>query len=252
MPVSVNALVLAGRAASDALRDYAAARCKALVDINGKPMIQYVIDGLSASARVERVLVVGPRADLAAAISGSKVQLADDGDGIVENIRIGARLLPSDQPILIAGSDIPLLTAEVVDAFLDMCQQRQADLYYPIVERSVSERKYPLVRRTYVTLREGVFTGGNIFLIAPWIVEPVAPKAAAFIARRKSPLQLSRMLGFGFVLRLLLKQLTIAELEARIGALWGVRGAAVIFPLPEVGIDVDKPDDLQLVRAVLR
>lgn len=250
--MGVNALVLAGRTPPDALREFTSASSKALIDVNGKPMLQYVVDGLASSERVERVLVVGPRQELSNAVSGAKLSFVEDAGDIVENIRVGAKVLGGSASILIATSDIPLIDAKVIDGFLDLCAAREADLFYPIVERSDGERKYPLVQRTYVALKEGVFTGGNVFLIAPWIVEPVAPKVQAFIARRKSPLQLSRLLGLGFVLKLLLKQLTIPELEAKMSALWGVRAAAIRCPWPEIGLDVDKPADLQLVRAALR
>lgn len=250
--MGVNALVLAGHGPPDALREYTSASNKALIDVNGKPMLQYVVDALTRADRVERVVVVGPRQDLSAAIAGPNLAFVDDAGDIVENIRAGARALGAAAPILIATSDIPLIEPRVIEGFLDLCATLSADLYYPIVERSQGERKYPLVQRTYVTLKEGVFTGGNVFLVSPQIVEPVAPRVRKFIERRKSPLGLSRLLGLGFVLKLLLKQLTIPELEAKISQVWGVRAAAVRCPWPEIGLDVDKPADLQLVRAALR
>lgn len=250
--MAVNALVLAGRTNSDALREYTQTASKALIDINGKPMIRYVVDSLTTVPDVQRVVVVGPVDELAGVVSGDKVTLVPDGEGIVDNVRRGARQLPPHEPILIATSDIPLLTPEVVQHFLAQCQARPADLYYSIVEKSASERKYPLVKRTYVALQDGTFTGGNLFLVYPSVIEQVAPKAEAFIEQRKSPLQLARLLGFQFVLKLILRLLTIADLEERVSTLWGVRGAAIVSPHPEIGIDVDKPADLQLVRAALR
>ncbi len=250
--MAANALVLAGRTDTDSLRSFTDASSKALVDINGKPMIHYVLTALRQSGRIGRIVVVGPTQELRNSVAEHQAELLDDGSSIIENIKIGARRLPADERMLIATSDIPLLTAPVVDAFLGLCDARQADLYYPIVEKSVNERKYPLVKRTYVALQEGVFTGGNVFVVEPWIVEPVAPKVENFIANRKNPLALARLLGPVFILKLLLKLLTIPELEAKISSLWGIRGAAVVCPHPEIGIDVDKPSDLQLVRAALK
>lgn len=127
-----------------------------------------------------------------------------------------------------------------------------ADLYYPIVDKRVGELKYPVVKRTYVNLREGVFTGGNLFLVNPEIVEHTAPRVRKFLDYRKNPLKMVTLLGFSFLLRyLVLKNLTLSELEQKVSDMWAIRGAVIVSPWPEVGIDVDKPSDLQLARAVL-
>lgn len=249
--MAVNAMVLAGRATGDALKEYTRGSSKALIDINGKPMIQYVTDALTAARQVDEIIIVGAKDELQGTLNGDRLRIIEGGESIVENIKIAARELPADQRILIATSDIPLITGEIVDAFIAQCQNRKADMYYPIVEKSVNERKYPLVKRTYAGLQEGTFTGGNLTLIEPWIVEPCAPKVKRFIDNRKNVLKLSALLGLPFILKLLLKMLTIAELEAKISTLWGIKAAAVVSPFPEIGIDVDKPSDLQLVRAAL-
>ena len=249
--MAVNAMVLAGRATGDALREYTQGSSKALIDIKGKPMIQYVTDALSAATRVKEIVIVGARDELEGVLTGDKLKVIEGGDSIVENIRIAAQELPTDKRILIATSDIPLITGEIVDAFILQCENRQADMYYPIVEKSVNESKYPLVKRTYAALQEGTFTGGNLTLIQPWIVEPCAPKVKRFIENRKNVLKLSALLGLPFILKLILKMLTIPELETKISSLWGIKAAAIISPFPEIGIDVDKPSDLQLVRAAL-
>lgn len=247
-----NALVLAGGQAGADLQAYAGISNKALIDVNGKPMIRYVVEALAAAEHVADIVVIGPPAELGPALDGLSVEIVPDAGNMIDNIRAGAARLPHNRPILISSSDIPLLTGPVVDSFLALCFKRPADLYYSIVEREVNERKYPLVKRTYVTLAEGTFTGGNLFMVDPAIVEPVAPKAREFIANRKRPFVMARLLGLGFLLKLVLRVLSIPELEAKIGKLWGVRGAAIICPYPEIGVDVDKPDDVQLVRAALR
>jgi hypothetical protein len=84
------------------------------------------------------------------------------------------------------------------------------------------------------------------------MVDEAAPKVKRFLDYRKSPLKLAGLLGWTFLIRyLLLKNLKMHELEAKISNMLGIRGAVIVCPWPEVGIDVDKPSDLQLARAVL-
>lgn len=75
---------------------------------------------------------------------------------------------------------------------------------------------------------------------------------AQAVAMRKNPLKLSRLLGFKFILKLLFNRLSMAEIEERVRLILGFRGVAVVSPYPEVGIDVDKPQDLALVEETFR
>ena len=250
--MKVNAVVLAGRAPGDALGQQVWASSKALIDINGKPMIHYVVQGLASSAAVDQIIVIGPRRELAPVVAGPRVRVIEDGGkNLIDNICIANRELSQDIPLLVATSDIPLITGAIIDAYLELCQHADADFYYPIVERSVNEEKYPLVRRTYAALQEGTFTGGNVALVRPEIIERTAPKALTFMENRKNVVRLALLLGLPFLFKLVLKRLTIPELEARISRLWDLRAKAIVCPFPEIGIDVDKPSDLQLARAAL-
>ena len=48
-----------------------------------------------------------------------------------------------------------------------------------------------------------------------------------------------------------MRSLTLKEAEAKLSNIFGIKGAVIISPYPEVGIDVDKPGDLLLVREKL-
>lgn len=249
----MNAVVLAGSSGGGALEQTLRTNNKALIEISGRPMAQYVIDALRRVPEVKEIRVVGPVDDLRPRLSGEGVTFHPAGPDLIDNLLGAVLALPKNEEVLIVTSDAPLLTPAVIARFLAQCRQREADFYYPIVERKVSEARYPLAKRTYVALREGAFTGGNLMLLGnPALAEEVAPRVRQFFANRKSPLKLAGLLGWWFVLKLLLKIATIPELERQVSSLWGLRGAAIQSPDPEIGIDVDKPSDLQLVRAVLR
>lgn len=250
--MAVNVILLAGAANTGPLKDVSPVSNEALIDIGGKPMVQYVIDGLRQSKEVQRIAIVAPPGELEPHVRGENLEFVPSTGHIISNILAAARTLPKDQELLIATSDIPLINGEIIDGLIALCRQKPADLYYPIVEKGVGESKYPYVKRTYVSLREGIFTGGNLFLVNPAVVESVAPRAYKFLDYRKNPMKMVTLLGLGFLLRyLIFKNLTLTELEAKISNMWAIRGAVVVCPWPEVGIDVDKPSDLQLARAVL-
>lgn len=250
--MAVHVVLLAGAANVGPLKDVSPVANEALIDIGGKPMIQYVVDGLRQSREVERIVIVAPPGEVEPHVHGDRLEYVASTGTIVDNIVAAASTLPLDTEILIATCDIPLITGEMIDGFIGLCRQTEADLYYPIVERSVGEAKYPVVKRTYVSLREGTFTGGNLFLVNPSVITATAPRVRKFLDYRKNPLKLAGLLGYTFLIRyMLLKNLRLKELEQKVSDMWGLKGAVLICPWPEIGIDVDKPSDLQLARAVL-
>ena len=72
------------------------------------------------------------------------------------------------------------------------------------------------------------------------------------ISLRKSPIGLCRMLGLKFVMKFLMRSLTLKEAEEKVcRLLGGIKGVVVISKHPEVGVDVDKPDDYELALKII-
>jgi CTP:molybdopterin cytidylyltransferase MocA len=234
----MNALVLAGRRAADGDTYEAAVR------ISGRPMVEYVVRALYDHPAVDRVRVVGPT------VAWPGVESLPGGQSLWESVERGLAGWDPDERVLVATGDIPLLTTAVVDEFLRLAP-REGDMVYPVVPRAVVEACLPGVRRTYVRLSEGVFTGGNLFLVRPRVVPRVRDRAERLVAHRKAPWRLAQDLGGFFLLRFLLGRLSLAAVEETARRYLGITGAAVVFPHAEVGIDVDKPSDLERVRGAL-
>lgn len=246
--MKVEAIVLAGAANAGKLQDVSDVDYEALITVAGRPMVHYVLDALKGAPSIERVILVAPRAalDRLGALGG--VETVEGGASMVENLRRGIERMRSREFALVVTSDIPMLHPEAVEDFLRRCRERSADIYYSIVAKESNEAKFPGVARTYVRLKDGVFTGGNLALVKPEVVHACEPMIAQAVAMRKNPLKLSRLLGVKFIVKLLFNQLTLAEIEERVYKILGFRGVGVVSPYPEVGIDVDKPQDLELVE----
>ncbi len=254
----VDAVVMAGRLNDGALKDASDAICEALIDINGRPMIDYVISALEQAIEVERIVVIGP-GDHLASLLGQRVTLVEAGSTITENLRRGVAALARRRggrteyirPVLICSGDVPFVTGQSISRFLELCAKREAVVYYPIIPRAACDEKFPGVKRTYVTLKEGTFTGGNLFLVNPSAMGDLLRVMESFFAARKNPLKLARLLGFGILARLLLGRLSFRDVERVFIKLFGQPGVAIPCDCPEIGVDVDKPSDLALAREVL-
>lgn len=247
----MDAIILAGAKNTGALREASDSPFEASIPIWGRPLLDYVVRPLAAVGEMERLAIVGPEDCLSPDLRPAVWQIVPFGHSMVENLRRGLAALAPRDKVLVVTADIPLITAEAIKDFLARCRGREADVYYPVVERGPIEARFPGVKRTYATLREGTFTGGNIILLAPEVVEQHLATIEQAVAARKKPLQMARLLGVFYLFKLVCGRLSIREIEQRIEEQLHFKGAAIITPYAEIGIDVDKPSDLALVRQAL-
>ena len=248
-------MVLAGQRNRGSLAAADPEPWEALLPIAGRPMLAYVVEALAASGLVHAVRVVGPPVGEGLLADGAacRVDLIPPQNTLWDNLDLGLSSVDRSQPALVVTGDIPLLTGETVRAFADAAAAVDAaagglDIVYPLIPRAVVERTYPEVHRTYFRLREGVFTGGNVFWVRPAALSGLRDRAERLLAHRKSPGKLAGDIGWGVLARYVLRRLSLAEVERVAGRLLSVRGAGLVFPHAEVGVDVDKQSDLELVR----
>lgn len=229
-------------------------RPKPLLPIAGKPMVTHVVEALAAVRGVRQVLVVGlGEADLGySAVPAQHLPPAGD---LVANVAAGfahaTQHYPAVEAVLYSSCDVPLLTPAILDAFVEECFSTDHELYCPVVERSVMERRFPSSRRSYVHLLEGDFTSGDVLLLRAGLTVGRLQLLGDLRRQRKHPLRQARAIGLGTLLKLVTGRLSLAEAEACVCRALEVRGRAVPFPHAEVGMDVDEPFQLEIVRAEL-
>jgi GTP:adenosylcobinamide-phosphate guanylyltransferase len=248
------ALILAGGLKPELVSQQRVIVEDALIRIGNRYMVEYVVDALQGSPYIKEIIVAGPLRELGEIYKhSSSVKIIGNGETTIQSFIHAFKLTPPDtRQILAVTSDLPLLTSEAVNHFLQTCQDLEGDFFYPIIRREVNEGKYPGVKRTYVHLKEGVFTGGNLLLVKPQVVEKCVCEAEELVRLRKKPLSLAAHLSWRLLLRYMLGRLSIKDAEKEVSKLLGgVKGVGVISPYPEVGIDVDKLSDLALVEKVL-
>lgn len=246
----VDALVLAGSRNDGPLKQCSSVPYEAMITIGRKTMVEYVIDALRNSKRVDRIVVVGP-SDVPGFCSREDVTVIKAQGKLMENVSRGVQCLPGAKRVLLATCDIPLITTQAIEDFLDRCGNRSAQFYYPVIPREVVEKSFFDTRRTYVTFKEGDFTGGNLFLIDPGAVNRCMEIGQQLVDARKSPFRISKLMGVPFLLRFMLRMVSLKEAEEKASDLLGIEGVVVVTAFPEVGVDVDKPCDLELVSKVL-
>lgn len=247
--MAVDVVILAGARNKGPLKEVSPIEHEALIEIGEVPMVEYVIRAVNQAKLTGKVSVVGPARELKESIQEKVDYIIEAGDTMKENITRGINVLDEQDFILLMTSDIPLVTAEIIDDFISTClEDKEADIYYPIIPKEENVAKYPNVKRTYFHLVEGVFTGGNMVLMNPAIVDGAADIINKTFSLRKKPWKLSQLLGMKFIFKFVIRHLSITEIEEKVSKITGYKGHFMITQYPEIGFDVDKPSDLTLIR----
>lgn len=247
--MKIDAVVLAGRENTGKLAAESQERFEANIDIAGKPMVKYILDTLAALPRVGDVYLIGPVEGLKV-YESETVKLVEPGRSLFDNVQIGLAKVQTEYA-LICASDIPLVTPAILDDLLDRCLESGADFCYPVSSKEDCDKVFPGVERTYVALKEGTFTGGNVFFVRKDAVQNAWPMVNKMIEYRKKPLKMAGVLGVGLLVKLVLKVAKVSEFEKRVGDLLNLKPKAILNASPEIGVDVDKPSDLTLCRRIL-
>ncbi len=247
----LNALILAGTKKKGPLEIAENVNNKALIMLDSRPMIEYIVDVLNNSENIDKILVVGPKNELLPYIGEKVEEILNPGNSILENMEIGLNYFNSTENLLLITSDIPLITAEAIDEFLRICTTRKACIGYPIITKEKIIKKYPETERTYVKMKEGIFCGGNITFFKPDVFFQNKKLIKELFENRKATWKYAKILGLKFILKFLFKTLTLEEVEKRVTDILGYNSIAVMVSYPEIMIDLDKLSDLKLIRNCL-
>lgn len=253
----MDVIVMAGGVPGqkDALYAVTQGGYKAMLEVAGKPMIQWVLDALSESPSIQRVAVVGLPPLTALDCEKPLIMLANTGE-IVENVRAGAVELAKHNPdgakVLILSADLPALKAEMVEWLVGQIEASDHDLYGFVLNRKSVEAFNCGEQRVYAHLKDAEVcladAAGLLTSFANRVEHPLWQK---LIEVRQSPTRQAALLGYDVLFLLMLRQLKLKEAEAAINRRLGVNATAIPCPYPELALDVDRPRDLEVLNDLL-
>ena len=246
--MSFSALVLAGtRPGGDPLARQAGAAHKALIELEGEPMLARVVAALreSGAARVAVSCDEGPVARLARRLGCIVTLPAAGPSGSVATAfeTLGA-------PLLVTTADHALLRPAWVHELIEGTPAH-SDFSLMLARREAIERAAPGSKRTYLRFADGHWSGCNLFFLQT----PAAGRALMLWrqveADRKRPWRIVARLGPGMLLAYLGGRLTLAAGIDRLAGKLGLRATLVPARDGLAAVDVDKPADLEQARALL-
>jgi len=252
----MDAMVTAGGIpqVDEPLYEYTKGSPKALLDVAGKPMVQWVLDAISKSAKVERVVLIGLEEDSGLTCTKPITYMPNQG-AMIENIRTGVKRVleinPAARHILIVSSDIPSITGEMVDWVVGKALETDDDVYYNVITRQTMEATFPGSKRSFTKLKDIEVCGGDMNVIRAMTAATNEELWKRIIAARKSVFKQAALIGYGTLILFLLRQITMEGAIKRVCKRLNIKGRAIVCPYAEVGMDVDKPHQLEMLRAYI-
>ena len=244
---------MAGALNQGDLCQYSSQKYEALIELQGKPMVEYVVRETQKAERIDNIVVVGPD-ELAVELPGSllqDLQLVTSENSLLRNVQKGVEKLDGQGYVLLMTGDIPLIRSWIIDEFikasLPLTAKKTYEVFYPLISIESCYQKYPGTVRTSFSLAEGEFTAGNLIVIKREILPSLLGLLEKLVSWRKKPVKLVRLLGFVCLLKYIFGSLAIQDIEKRIKEITDVSLKGMVMEFPEIGFDIDKQKDLEYI-----
>ncbi len=235
---------------------------KALLTVNGTPLIRYPLKALRESHYVRDICVVGSRTDLTGAVGDPSVAFTPPGESLLNSIIAGLSF-HRDRPIVLATTaDLALLTGPIVDAFVEACAATptvfRTNLFICVVRKENFTGPFAQVDKIMGHFRDGTFCHGSVMLVLPALLDEAVAmeRINAVYAGRKgaisSALAFGARVGLAFLIGVhLLHLVTIRQMAAIASRRFQIGLVPIPIPHPKVALDVDEPADYRLVSEIL-
>ena len=245
-----NLIVLAG-GEQRSLCEVTGHENKSQIPIHGVPMVGWVLDAFRRSGAVSEIVVAGPQElEALPCMKGVRKRVHGGGSALESLVNavgyVKARLSSEEvhRGYLISFGDAVFLTKDVILEMVTNIENSDADIVLHYVERDIFAEAGLSVKRTFIPMGEGKYTGTTIYYVRRFrdilscIVQIVQLRKY-----RKQPSKLLETLGCA--------KKTMREIEAHLSEALSVSVKIFSIARPEAGMDVDKPADLELARTWL-
>lgn len=228
-------------------------RC--LIELLGKPMVQWVIDALDASNAAAELYLSGLTQD--SGITAAKpLHFIPDQGGMFENIRKGVLQATQDHPerskVLVVSGDIPAIQPKMVDWVANnVANNPEQWVYYTVIPEKIMDERFPNANRSYIRLKKMAFCGGDLHAVDKRFFDNERPVWHELTRARKQPLKQAWMIGVDTLLLIALRMITLEGTVKKVCQRLDLKGKAFPSPYAEMGMDADKPHQLAILRKYL-
>lgn len=251
-----TAIILAGeRPEGDPLAEHCNVPYKALIKLDGKSMLAYVAEALLTSSHIGKIVIMAqdPKAlitdEILSLVKEGRIEFVESNDGIATSVDSIAGTEIAPWPVLVTTADNALLTPEIVGSFLNGHDDQ--DVTVGVVARDTVLAAYPQTQRTWLKFRCGAYSGANLFALHSDASRSALTLWSSVEQDRKKSWKIFAKFGPWLMLRSISRTIGFKDAMSAAGDRLSLRAQPVEIAIAEAAIDVDKPDDLELVDEIL-
>lgn len=224
---------------------------KALIELNKRPMISYIIETLDNSECVKSITIFGLNENQISIKTKKPITYLEGGNTLFNTITKALEyyknLSPSPKYVMSVSSDIPLITPQMINNIYDSIDwSKDIELYYNVVWAKKVRELYPEITKIPLTLKEGDIYIGDIHIYSPHVLDDEKRINAlkSIMGDRKNFFAAVKLISIKFIAKYKFKKLKFSEFGLRIHKLFNLKGG-VILGYPETCIDLDYVSDLE-------
>ncbi len=144
-----------------------------------------------------------------------------------------------------------MLSPASIDWVINKSLESDHDLYYCVIDQKVMEAQYPESGRSYTQLKDINVCGGDFAILKLSLYTSTPQFWGKIVRARKSSFRQSALIGIDILLLLVLRRLTFNKIVQKVTRRLKIKGQGLICPYAELGMDIDKPHQLELARKEL-
>lgn len=215
---------------------------------------------IGGSSSLARTLIAVAGADLAncVTVSGEDVhphvshgQTAHEGNGAIDNIRIGLSALEPCDAILMLPADTPFMTPEMLQQFCDGVASRILSpdwLAVGLARAQEFQNQFPELPSDSIRLKEGRFVSGALYAATPTAFGQALDLVTRLRDSRKSQFSLVQKLGLLNLIRYFLGQADLTMAERVLTQTLGADAIIVTDCHPATCLDFDSASEYLAIR----
>lgn len=258
-----HTILLSGDRPGDALAQVSPGKRKALLPLNGRPMISYVLDVLLSSPDVERITIVANTVSdfsanaliadqIASRNAAHRVSFEEGANSPASSVVKIAEKLGDAVAVLVTTADNPLLSSATLAQFCSAVgRDPTLDAAVGLARESDIRRAFPDSKRTFIRLGGAGYSGCNLFALMPGVGPKAARAWREVEGRRKKPWQLILHFGVFTLLRALLGLLDLDKAFAAASRTLDLRAKPIVLDDPVAAMDVDRSEHIAIAENVL-
>lgn len=244
---------------------------KALLPFLGRRVIDWQLDALRGCTQVGDLLLLGLNADQARFDYPVRFVPVDPTASLLDKLVVGMEYFqehyPDQDRLVVSTCDTPGMRSEsVCEFFVRLAELPEADVVISGVPETALAGDFPDAGRVVGRFRDQPAFPGELFALRPEVVlqgssliDDLARIRRRF-DRNNSRVSLGPLLRYlagkpvlwGLIVRYLAGRLTIAQTEALISRALGMQIRGIIIDDPGFGMDLDRPEDYELLERYVR